>query len=92
MSRLIAIFSFVFIWSTVNGVTRCPFPGRTAYTYFTNESISWPSFQEGDSVQYECHENWWPVKRDNYSLTCQSDGSWNGPLPVCGNLIFTCFT
>jgi hypothetical protein len=89
MRRLIAIFSFAFIWATVSGVVRCPFPGSTAHAAFMDKSISWqdrPSFEEGEKVTYECQENW-PVEGVQYSLTCQSDGSWSGPLPVCGNFI-----
>ena len=91
MFRLIAILSFAFLWSTVNGVARCPFPGRTNGASFTDNSINWqnlPSFGEGETVQYECNGDWRTVEDVKYSLTCRRDGSWNGPLPVCGNLIF----
>ena len=91
MFRLIAILSFAFLWSTVNGVARCPFPGRTAGASFRYKFISWknkPFYLEGETVQYECNGDWRPLEGVQYSLTCQRDGSWNGPLPVCGNLIF----
>ena len=93
MLRLIAILSFAFLWSTVNGVARCPFPGRTAGAIFRNTSISWenkPFFHENETVVYECNNyvNFRSVEGVKYSLTCRRDGSWNGPLPVCGNLIF----
>ena len=91
MLRLIAIFSFVLIWSTVNGVARCPFPGSTLGTTFTDKVDKWISWQnrrsflEGETVHYECEDNWRFVEDVSYSLTCQSDGSWSGRLPVCGN-------
>ena len=91
MFRLIAILSFAFLWSTVNGVARCPFPGRTAGASFRYKFSSWqnkPFYQKGETVQYECNGDWRPLESVQYSLTCQRDGSWNGPLPVCGNLIF----
>ena len=91
MLRLITILSFAFLWSTVNGVARCPFPGRTNGASFTDNSINWqnlPSFGEGETVQYECNGDWRTLEGVDYSLTCQRNGLWNGPLPVCGNFHF----
>ena len=91
MLRLIAILSFAFLWSTVNGVARCPFPGTTASASF--KIPNWqnkPFFQENETVVYECNKNgnWWSVEDVEYYLTCRSDGSWSDPLPICGILIF----
>jgi Sushi repeat (SCR repeat) len=91
MFRLIAIFSFVLVVETVNGFARCPFPGTTAGVSIKNKFISWqfrPYLQEGETLRYECKENWRPVKGVRYSLTCQRDGRWTAPLPYCGNYIF----
>ena len=88
MFHSIAIFSFALFWSTVNGFILCPFPGSTASTFFA--LASWQngrSFRQGETVRYECVENGLFVEDVKYSLTCQSDGSWSDPLPVCGNLI-----
>lgn len=93
MLRLIAILSFAFLWSTSNGVVRCPFPGSTAGASF--KFTSWqikPFFHERETVEYECNGKWRSVEGIQYSLTCQRDGSWNGRLPICGNLIFILLT
>jgi hypothetical protein len=93
MFRLIVIFSFAFLWSTVNCIARCPFPGSTAGASFKFTSLqNRPFFNESETVEYECKEHWRPLKGVQYSLTCQRDGSWNGRLPVCGNLIFILLT
>jgi hypothetical protein len=93
MLRLIAILSFALIVETVNGIARCPFPGSTAGASFVLTSLqNRPFFNERETVEYECKENWRSVEGVEYSLTCQRDGTWSAPLPYCGNLIFPLLT
>ena len=87
MRVFIALAVLVCRWWMVCGIGRCPFPGTTAGTEFRNRSISWQnrrSFQEGDVVEYKCTGNS-RYLYGKYELTCRSDGTWDNPLPRCGN-------
>ena len=87
MGRWVALAVFVCRWWMVCG--RCSFPGITAHAEFRNSSIHWQSsFREGDVIKYECPFQLWPLFPDSkLQLTCRSDGTWDNPLPGCGNLL-----
>lgn len=40
---------------------------------------------EGDAVTYACREGFliYPEKSKSKTLTCQSNGSWDGVVPLC---------
>ena len=67
---------------------RCPFPGITATAEFVDVSTIQTNrtFHQGDVVEYHCPGDWQRNFDQKYSLTCQSDGTWSGPLPRCSNL------
>jgi hypothetical protein len=91
MRFFISVAVFVCRWWMVCGIGRCPFPGITAHAKFQDDSINWKnrrSFQEGDVVEYKCSGYSWPLSATHHKLTCRSDGTWNQPLPQCGNLFW----
>ena len=88
MRFLLPLAVLVCRWLTVDGIGRCPFPGITAHAKFKNSSINWQnrtSFQEGDVVGYFCLVLSWNNVGVQYLLTCRNDGTWDQPLPRCGN-------
>jgi Sushi repeat (SCR repeat) len=88
MGIFIALAVLVCRWLMVCGIGRCPFPGITAHAGFGKSSINWQnrrSFQEDDVVEYKCPGYWQRLSDIKYDLTCRSDGTWNNPLPLCGN-------
>jgi Sushi repeat (SCR repeat) len=89
MQIFFALTVLVCCWWMVCGIGRCPFPGIPYYQF--RSSINWQnrrSFQEGEVVEYKCAflltsaKVHFSVSR----LTCRSDGTWNNPLPRCGNV------
>jgi len=92
MRIFFALAVLVCRWWMVCGIGRCPLPGITAHAKFGDRSINWQnrtSFQEGDVVEYKCPGDLWNIlRRNEYKLTCRSDGTWNKPLPRCGNCFY----
>jgi Sushi repeat (SCR repeat) len=89
MRLLITLAVFLCRWWMVCG--RCPFPGITAHANFWNSSDHrQSSFEEGYVIEYRCR-TYWNAWNPPLKLTCQSDGTWDHPLPACGNLLILKF-
>ena len=89
MRILFALAVLLCRWWVVCGIGRCPFPGITAGAEFRKTSINWQNrrwFQEDDVVEYECTGDSWQIYDIEYLLRCRSDGTWDNPLPRCGNV------
>ena len=89
MRLLIALAVFVCRWWMVYG--HCPFPGVTAYAWPISTKLHLANgIEEGDFVEYACPWtdafDWFPLFLESpFKLTCRSDGTWDNPLPACGN-------